>query len=72
MRIYHDRLINNEDKELFINECVTLGNTFLPLAKDAPAPEEAEGDEKPPESARSNSFERKRIVFADFMQGRDG
>lgn len=28
MRVYHDRLISKEDKDLFIAEAVKLGNDF--------------------------------------------
>lgn len=34
MRVFHDRLVNKEDKDLFISECIKIGNTFQNIAKD--------------------------------------
>jgi len=48
MRVYHDRLVNSEDKEMFIGEAVKLGNTIFEAAreknKDKKAPQEGEGE----------------------------
>lgn len=33
MRVYHDRLISKEDKDLFIAEAVRLGNEFNKFGK---------------------------------------
>ena len=43
MRVFHDRLINSEDKNMFIEECKVIGNTFQALAKQE---EEENKDEK--------------------------
>ena len=46
MRVFHDRLVSNEDKDMLIAECVRIGNTFFAVAHkevesaDAPKKEE--------------------------------
>lgn len=59
MRVYHDRLINEEDKNLFINELVQIANEVYKeeLAKQ--------------ENEEERVFKAKRLVFGDFMAGRD-
>lgn len=51
---------------MFISECIRIGNTFF-----AAAHKEAEPAD-PAKKAEEEKFEGKRIVFADFMQGREG
>jgi len=34
MRVYHDRLVSKEDKDLFIAECINIGNTFQSITKE--------------------------------------
>ena len=34
MRVYHDRLVNKEDRDMFIGECTRLANTFRALEKE--------------------------------------
>lgn len=35
MRVYHDRLVSKEDKDIFIAKSVEIGNSFFPLGKEA-------------------------------------
>lgn len=67
MRVFHDRLVSKEDKDLFIAESINIANSFLPLSKD-PVPEAVPNAPHKEEY----KFEGKRIVFTDFMQGREG
>jgi hypothetical protein len=51
---------------MFIAECIRIGNTFFAVAhKEVESPD-------PPRKEGHESFEGNRIVFADFMQGREG
>jgi dynein heavy chain, axonemal len=34
MRVYHDRLVSKEDKDMFIAKSIEIGNSYFPLAKD--------------------------------------
>ena len=36
MRVYHDRLVNKEDKDLFIENATKIAQTFYGLAKEEP------------------------------------
>lgn len=59
MRVYHDRLVSDEDKTLFISELMEIANTVF---KDELAKQEKEEDKV---------FRSKPIIFGDFMGGRD-
>ena len=45
MRVYHDRLVNKEDRDMLVAECTKLANTFHDVEKGKPAEvkEPAEG-----------------------------
>lgn len=70
MRVYQDRLVSKEDRDIFSAKCVELGNTFQALTKENSESVEPADPEAPKPTAYK--FEGKRIVFNDFMQGREG
>jgi len=37
MRVYHDRLVSKEDKDMFIAESIKIGNSFAAIGKSAAA-----------------------------------
>ena len=59
MRVYHDRLINEEDKAMFISAAVEIGNRDFK--------EELSKQEHPEDQV----FSQQRLIYGDFMGGRD-
>ncbi len=45
MRVYHDRLVSKEDKDLFIGNAATIANSFLPMGKQLQEQAEKESKE---------------------------
>ena len=63
---------------MFSEECIRLANTFQALQKETKEDKEPKEEKEPAESGQTTprnenyTFEGARIVFADFMQGREG
>lgn len=59
MRVYHDRLVSDEDKTLFIGELVVIANNIF------------KNDLASQEHEENRTFTSRRLVYGDFMGGRD-
>lgn len=59
MRVYYDRLINEEDKTIFVNSVVETAN------------KDFAGELSKQEHAEDQVFTHRRLIYGDFMSGRE-